>query len=408
MITLKLRNLIPQNSQASYRVTIGVFFFVMGLSFASWASRIPDIKLALGLNDAQLGSALFAAPLGQLPSMLFAGLLVNRFGSRKVLAVSLLLYTGALVFLGLASSLQQLFGGLFLFGVAGNLYNNSVNTQAVGVEKLYGRSIMGALHGLWSLGGVAGAVLGGVLAAFAISPLLNFVAVFSLAVLLMLFLIGKTLPPNLAKISPAPKHKEVLADDETPNAKSNLKPYLLLFLLGLVAFASMATEGTMYDWNSVYFVSVVEAPTSLVRVGYISCMCAMVCTRFVLDRLITRFGAIVVLQASGVLMCSGMLLLIGFPQVLPASIGSAMCGCGMAGGVPIAFSMAGKNRLLSPSVAISIVSATSFCGFLLCPPIIGYIANAFNLRWAFLPIVGISAFMIILSPLLAKQLKKIG
>ncbi len=407
MIILKLRNLIPQSPKASYRLVISVFFFVMGFTFATWAGRIPDIKTALQLNDAQLGSALFAAPLGQLPSMFLAGFLVNRFGSRRVLAVSLVCYTGALVFLGLAASLQQLFAGLFLFGFFGNLYNNSVNTQAVGVEKLYARSIMTGLHGLWSLGGVAGAVLGGVLAAFAVSPCINFIIVFSLAVILMIFLIRRALPPALAGGHAEPRQKDDKQGNKCLPKKRFLKPDLLLILLGLMAFASMATEGTMYDWNAVYFSNVVQAPTSLVRAGYITCMCAMVCTRFLGDGLITRFGPIAVLQASGVLMCSGMLILISFPQVLPATIGSGLCGCGMAAGVPIAFSMAGKSRLVSPSVAISIVSAISFCGFLLCPPIIGYIANAFSLRWAFLPIVGMSAMMIVFSPLLGRQLKKL-
>lgn len=408
MITPKLRNLIPQSPKASYRIVVSVFFFVMGFTFATWASRIPDIKTALALNDAQLGSALFAAPLGQLPSMLLAGFLVNRFGSRIVLGVSLFLYTGALLFLGLAGSLPQLFGGLLLFGFAGNLYNNSVNTQAVGVEKLYARSIMTGLHGLWSLGGVAGAVLGGVLAAFAVSPCVHFIGVFILAVILMLFLIGKTLPPALAAGQVEPRQKDDKRGNHSLRKKRFVKPDLLLILLGLVAFASMATEGTMYDWNSVYFANVVQAPVSLVRAGYITCMCAMVATRFLGDGLITRFGAIAVLRASGVLMCCGMLMLISFPQIVPAMIGSGLCGCGMASGVPIAFSMAGKSRLVSPSAAISIVSAVSFCGFLLCPPIIGYIANAFSLRWAFIPIVAMSGLMIVFSPLLGRQLKKIG
>ena len=241
MIILKLRNLIPQSPKASYRLVISVFFFVMGFTFATWAGRIPDIKTALQLNDAQLGSALFAAPLGQLPSMFLAGFLVNRFGSRRVLAVSLVCYTGALVFLGLAASLQQLFAGLFLFGFFGNLYNNSVNTQAVGVEKLYARSIMTGLHGLWSLGGVAGAVLGGVLAAFAVSPCINFIIVFSLAVILMIFLIRRALPPALAGGHAEPRQKDDKQGNKCLPKKRFLKPclwlgffsFLLPFFLGL-------------------------------------------------------------------------------------------------------------------------------------------------------------------------------
>ena len=145
-----------QSPKSFYRLAVASFFFLQGLVFASWASRIPDIKQALDLNEAQLGGVLFAIPVGQMSAMALSGYLVSRFGSHRMLLLAALLYSGTLMALGFISETWHLFAMLVFFGVAANLHNISVNTQAVGVERLYRRSIMAAFHGLWSLAGFVG------------------------------------------------------------------------------------------------------------------------------------------------------------------------------------------------------------------------------------------------------------
>ena len=131
-----------QSPKSFYRLAVASFFFLQGLVFASWASRIPDIKQALDLNEAQLGGVLFAIPVGQMSAMALSGYLVSRFGSHRMLLLAALLYSGTLMALGFISETWHLFAMLVFFGVAANLHNISVNTQAVGVERLYRRSIM--------------------------------------------------------------------------------------------------------------------------------------------------------------------------------------------------------------------------------------------------------------------------
>src|SRR5262245_12816724 len=131
-----------------YRVTVSVFFFIAGLTFASWASRIPDIKTYLQLDEAALGTVLLALPAGLMASLPISGWLVSRFGSRQTVIVGAVLYPLTLVFLGLASSIYHLIAILFFFGIWANMVNIAMNTQAVGVESLYGRSIMASFHGL--------------------------------------------------------------------------------------------------------------------------------------------------------------------------------------------------------------------------------------------------------------------
>ena len=142
------------------RIAVSNFFFITGLCFATWAARIPDIQHHLGLNDAGLGSVLFAMPVGSMLCLPLAGWLVTRFGSRACMLIGSFLYTSLLCMLGLADTVWELVVILFFYGMAGNMMNISVNTQAVGVEALYKRSIMASFHGLWSLAGFTGAAIG--------------------------------------------------------------------------------------------------------------------------------------------------------------------------------------------------------------------------------------------------------
>ena len=145
--------------------------------FASWASRIPDIKTRLHLNDALFGTILFAMPVAQFLMMTFSGKLVTRFGSRKVVLFALPLYSICLSNIGLVREGWQLAIALFLFGLAGNLCNISINTQGVAAERLYQRPIMSSFHGGWSLAGFTGALIGLIMINLKIDPYWHFVTV---------------------------------------------------------------------------------------------------------------------------------------------------------------------------------------------------------------------------------------
>ena len=152
------------------RISVSAFFFTTGLCFASWASRIPDIQRHLHLDEAQLGSVLFALPIGSMLSLPVAGFLVTRFGSRIVMLTGAFAYAGLLCLLGTVDALWQLITVLFFFGMSGNMMNISINTQAVAVEALYKRSIMAPFHGLWSLAGFTGAAIGTFMVSKNLSP----------------------------------------------------------------------------------------------------------------------------------------------------------------------------------------------------------------------------------------------
>lgn len=378
-------------TQRYYRIAVSTFYFIQGIVFATWASRIPDIQQRLGLSEAGLGGVLFALPVGQLMATMLSGYLVNRFGSKLTLSIGALLYPAGLFLLGGVENLLQLFAGLVLFGIFGNLCNISVNTQGVGVERLYGRSIMASFHGLWSLAGFTGGIIGALMVAGNVSPGWHFAAIWLLAVVMVLIARNFVVPRD--------------AKPEGAVQKKNgfVKPDAFILTLGLIAFACMICEGTMFDWSGIYFAKIVQAPKQWTRLGYIAFMSTMAGGRFVSDYFVTRLGSKTILQWSGVLIVSGMMLAVAFPNIIVASLGFLLVGFGVSSVVPLVYSLAGRSKKIAPGTALALVSTIGFLGFLLGPPVIGFIAGLSSLRFSFATI----ALLGLGTTLLAKLLDRL-
>lgn len=376
---------MAQQKLPRIRLSIFYFYFIMGLIFASWASRIPDIKSSLHLNDGQLGQVLFAMPLGQLMMMVVSGYLVNKFGSRIILIIAMTLYAIALTFIPQANSFIQLFLVLFLFGITSNMANIAVNTQAVSLEALYKRNIMSSFHGLWSLGGLTGGILGAVFAETEFSIFTHLVIILILGVIgIIIFSRG------------------LLAQDikENSGAKTSKKAFKLdsaIIILGLIGFGSMFCEGTMFDWSSVYFSTIIKPDETFVRMGYIASMGAMTFGRFVADRFVNRYQASVVLRFCGILITSGLLLATVAPGLIISTFGFLLIGLGVSSIVPICYSAAGRLKTMSASIAITAVSSISFLGFMIGPPLIGLLSEITDLRIALLAASSFGILIIVLS-----------
>lgn len=359
---------LSANRPKAYRIAVSAFFFIAGLTFATWASRIPDIKTQLQLSNGRLGAVLFALPAGLMTSLLFAGWLVSRFGSRKILISAALLYPAALVLLGLAFNTWQLAFVLFLFGIASNLVNIAMNTQAVDVESMYGRSIMASFHGLWSIAGFSGAAIGTLLISAGIAPWVHFSVIFMTATLLVLFFYKFTLPNDT---------------DTAEKIPFFVKPDRYILNLGLIAFCSMLCEGAMADWSGVYFQHVINSPKEFITFGYVAFTAAMATGRFIGDSMVVKLGIKKVLQLSATLIATGLFIAILFPYLATAVIGFLLVGLGVSSVVPLIYSLAGKSATMPPGLALAAVSSVSFLGFLIGPPLIGFIAEAGGLRLSF-------------------------
>jgi MFS family permease len=369
-----------------YRMAVGAMFFFQGLSFASWASRIPTIQQLLGLNETALGAMLLALPIGLMISLPFAGWLIAKLGSRKVVMAAALGYSAVLVSLGFAQNTLQLASALFVYGFCGNLLNIAINTQAVGVEALYKKSIMASFHGLWSLAGFSGAAIGTMMIGLDILPAYHFMAVMAFIWL------------GVACCSRYILREDINTDGNQPLF---VKPDKSLVNLGIIAFCSMICEGAMFDWSGVYFKKVVLAEPAWLGAGYTAFMLTMALGRFVADGFTQRFGLKRTLQVSGLLTASGLLLAVLLPGLWTAILGFLLVGAGVSSVVPLVYSAAGRSKVLSPGVALAAVSTIGFLGFLIGPPLIGFVAGAFSLRASFT----IIAFMGLCVTLVASRSK---
>lgn len=351
-----------------YRIAVSTLFFLQGLCFATWASRIPSIQQQLALSESMLGLILFAIPAGSLISLGFSGALVTRFGSKKVAANALLLYSLFLPLIGLSQSPVLLIASLVLFGMAGNTANIAINTQAVHLEAKYGRNIMASFHGLWSLAGFFAAGVGSYMIGNGIVPLTHFVLVTTLLVAGVAISLPYLLP-----------------DEQRPATATKLfvKPDKFLLTLGVLAFCCMICEGAMFDWSGIYFQKVVGVDKDWVGAGYTAFMCAMATGRFVADWVANRLKFKHTILFSGLLIAAGLGVAVWFPTLVTSVAGFVLVGFGVSSVIPLVYSEAGKANNMSAGLALAAVSSIGFLGFLMGPPLIGLIAGAFNLRVSF-------------------------
>jgi len=276
-----------------------------------------------------------------------------------------LLYIFTLPLLGFAQTTGHLMICLFIFGMGGNMLNISINTQAVGTEVIYGRSIMASYHGVWSLAGFSGAAIGTLLIRTGLLPWEHFFIISGVALIIVIA-----------------GFRYLLAEDVNRNEQQPIfaKPDRSLIYLGLIAFCSMICEGAMFDWSGVYFQKVIQPGKGLVTTGYTAFMCTMATGRFVGDWVATRVGKKRTLQLSGIFTAMGLLIAVIFPFFTTAVLGFLLVGAGVSSVVPLVYSTAGKSKILSPGVAIAAVSTIGYLGFLFGPPFIGFIAQASSLR----------------------------
>lgn len=368
------------------RIAVSLFYFCQGLAFASWASRIPIIKERLNLTEGQLGTILLMLPVGQLVTMALSGKLVTTYGSARVLRIVAIIYALILCLIGFAQNAWELGAILFFFGVIGNMCNIAVNTQGVAAEKIFKKSIMSSFHGAWSIAGFTGALIGLLTMNIAIDTVPHFIIIF------VLIVINTTI-----------NYRYLIPGVATEAKKTSFfsKPESSLVQLGIIGFFSMATEGAMFDWSGVYFKEIVHAPEQFIIVGYASFMVMMALGRFIGDAVISRLGRKRTLQISGILMFVGMMTSVIFPLFYISTLAFMMVGIGVACNVPTVYSVAGQNKKVTPGVALAMVSSISFLGFLMGPPLIGYIAELTSLRYSY----GVFAFFGILMFIMVSKLK---
>ena len=371
-----------RTSNKVYRFAVASLFFLQGICFATWASRIPSIQQNLHLSDGALGLVLFALPAGSMLALPLSGWLVTKFGSKTVVINTMIIYAALLILIGVASANLQLIIVLVLFGMAGNTANIAMNTQAVGVEAKYGRNIMASFHGLWSLAGFTAAGIGSYMIGNGIIPFHHFIIIAAFTVL-ALAIVFQYLLPN--------EQKTVTGN------KLFVMPDKSLVTLGILAFCCMMCEGAMFDWSGIYFKKVVGAEKAWIGAGYTAFMFTMAAGRFIGDWVAGQLGFTRTIQISGLLITAGLAIALIFPYLAPAITGFFLVGLGVSSVIPLVYSRAGRSKKLSPGLALAAVSTIGFFGFLVGPPVIGVIAGISSLRasFAIIALMGLGVTLVV-------------
>jgi MFS family permease len=357
------------DSPRKARIATAIFFFVSGFGFSSWASRIPTIQQNLQLSEGKLGAVLFALPAGLMCTLPVTGYLLRRFSSRYIMFTGAVMFNIMLCLVGFTHETWQLVVVLFFFGSSRNLFNISANAQSIGVQAMYDRSIIATFHGIWSVAGFAAAAVGSLVVSFNIPPSWHFLGVCILLTSLCFYFFKDSV------------HQQPQPHERLQKTKFRF-PDKALLKLGFICFASMACEGTMYDWSGIYLKKAVHASKEMATVGYAVYMVAMTLGRFTGDKMANRIGVKSMLKYSGLFIMAGLLLAAIFPYTITTALGFMMTGFGVSCVVPMVFSMAGKVKHMSGGPAIAGVSTIGYFGFLIVPPTVGFIAEAFNLRWS--------------------------
>jgi MFS family permease len=346
------------------RAGVAAVFFLNGFGYGSWVPRIAEIQAKLTLSEGQLGLALFMAALGALLAMPLAGAAAHRYGSRAATALTVVVFGLSLPGLALAPGLLGLGLALLLVGAASGALDVSMNAQGVSVEKRYWRPIMSALHGMFSLGGMAGAAATGMIAAGDVPLLPHFAGIAALVVAVGAVACAPMLPA---------------AAEAGAEGPGFARPSLGIVLPGIVALAALLSEGAMADWSAVYLSSTLGAGTTVAAAAFAAFSMMMAAGRFAGDRLVARLGGDAVVRAGGALAAAGLGLSLAIGNPLVAVVGFGLVGAGLSCVFPVVLSSAARTPDLPPSAAIAAVCTVGYFGFLLGPPMIGGFAELIGL-----------------------------
>lgn len=349
------------------RLFLSIFFFISGFTFSTWASRIPTVKSFYGFNEAEMGTLLLAMPISSLIGLPISGWLIGRFDSRIPLAVAFGINSIALACIGLAQTTPVLIASIGVFAFTMRIFSISANTQSIALQKQFNKKILGTFHGLWSTGGIAGVSFCTLMVATNTSIEVHFAIVAILAFAVTLFSFSHLMQQDRSSQG----NRLILGKPD---------PYILY--LGILIFFAAVCEGGMFDWSGIFFREVLNV--RIFTYGYLIFMICMALSRFFSDLIIDRLGMATTYVLSSTLIVSGISLAVVFPTFWTSLLGFSLTGFGTAAIVPMTYALAGGSKKYSPGMAISIIATYATLGMLAGPPLIGYLAHAFGLRFSFI------------------------
>ena len=374
----------PSSLLAGARRATRGFFLLCGIATAAWAPMVAFAKARLELDEAQLGLVLLCLGVGSVGAMPLAGHLCHRHGSRGVQLVAAVTLCVLLPVLAIAPTALAMSATLIAFGAAMGSLDVAMNAHAVEVEQQHGAPLMSGFHGMYSVGGLVGALaMAGLLATGA--SLIACVSIVAVALLAIVVTQGRAL----------------IATHTTPGAGQRSMftlPSPGVLLLGALALIVFLAEGAVLDWSAVLLRDERGFAIAHTGLGYAAFSVAMVTGRLLGDGVTARLGPVRIARYGGALAAAGFVLATVVPSDAAALAGFALVGLGASNIVPVVFSAAGRIPGTPPSVALATVTTFGYAGVLAGPAAIGFVAHATDLSIALAGIALLLAIVAALAP----------
>ena len=344
-------------------------FLLHGFIVSTWISRIPAVKSDLNLSNGILGLTLLGSAFGAVSAIPVAGILIGRYGSKKITICSTVGFCLTLILPGVAFNAVTLFVALFLFGVTAAAMDVSMNAQGVEVEKRLGFPTMSRFHAMFSIGGMIGAGIGGLIASHHVQPFMHF-AVSAACYLVVIFLFATFLLETHEGPQPG-QHRLPL--NKIPR---------VLFALSAIGFCILLSEGAVADWTAVYLRQTLQAGPGMAAAGYAVFSAAMAIFRLLGDLITARLGPLLTVRAGSLVAAAGLFWALAVHSPGWALPGFAAAGAGLSVIIPLVFGAGGRVESVSPGAGIATVTGIGYIGFIVGPPTIGFASQLFTLRYA--------------------------
>jgi MFS family permease len=346
-------------------------FWATGFGTGIWASQLPRMKVLFELNDAGLSTVVLAFALGAIMTMPVVGAFTTWLGGVRTVVVTGVAAAVTLVLMGVAGSYPWLLTAAWLAGVSIGGLDVAMNTQATVIERAWGAAIMSGIHAWFSLGGLCGAAMGGLLITLAVP----YAAVFGVGAAIAL--IAMTIVPRWLNVPGEP----------SKGGPGFAWPRLSVLGIGVLCLLAFLFEGAALDWTAVYMHDVAGASMDVAASGYAGFSLSMAVMRFAGDGFVRRFGPVRVLGAGAGLAAFGIALACAFPRPWAVTVGLTLAGFGQANIVPLLFSAAGRVPGVAAGAGVAMAATMGYGAFLLGPPLIGFLADWVGLRTALLLLV---------------------
>lgn len=361
-------------------------FASLNIWFGTWAIYIPIVKEDLGIDKGSLGIALFFLSLGVFAIFPLAARIINALGVGKATWYGVLVSSVCAMLPLLVPNYYLLMGSLFLFGASNGFLDISMNTLVTEVEKEDKQNFMTATHGFFSLGGV----LAG-LGSFLI-PVIGSPPVHMGITVALVFIVNYSFHRNYIHIKAAPVEKQ-------PFSLGLFKP---LLVLGIVSFLVMSSEGAIVDWSGLYLKEISMAPEVLIGTGFLAFSATMTLGRFLGDSISAKIGSVKIVAIGTGIAILGYLAVL-YAETYVAIAGFALIGLGFSVIIPELFRIGGNVKGVESSQGVAFIAGTGYAGFLLAPPVLGFLAESFSLKTSFVVLLAAAILVLMGTFVLARK-----